>query len=68
MLVKTILIILGAGLIVYSIVGINKGSIFMKGSTAVREGNSGKFWLYIAIYLAFGLMLLVFGIFGHIQK
>ncbi len=63
------LILLGLALVIFYQVkrGLATGTIHMRGVTADREDSPAKFYIIIAIYVLFGLMLTYFAVFGRVE-
>ena len=63
------LILLGLALVIFYQVkrGLATGTVHMRGVTMDREGSPAKFYIIIAIYVLFGLMLTYFAVFGKME-
>ena len=47
--------------------GLTTGTVHMRGVTVDREDSPAKFYIIIAIYVLFGLMLTYFAVFGKME-
>ena len=64
------LILFGLALVVFYQVkrGLATGTVRMRGGVTVsREDSPAKFYIIIAVYILFGLMLIYFAIFGKME-
>ena len=62
-------VILGFGLIGYSIYGMITGIIRIKGAIIVREENPRFYWALIGIWIAVGIIFLIsYFVFGHLFR
>ena len=63
------LILFGLALVIFYQVkrGLTAGTVHMRGVTVDREDNPAKFYIIIAVYILFGLMLTYFAVFGRVE-
>lgn len=66
MLLRLILSLMGLLVIGYSIYGIIKGKLHMRGVWAHKSEKARLFWIMVIIYWVLGGMLLYFSIWGKL--